>query len=134
MRARSPKFVLAILLVLAAMDTFGQVYSVGAHAGGVTYYPSRWVVGSPPFRFGLEEYSYSTDAAGYIVIGGRATQPGALAPFLIASFRTRQPVSADVRRQMTWKRGPSASSRRRLQSQVINAVGEFRCGAGRLPV
>lgn len=76
MRARSQKLVLAILLVLAAMDTFGQVYSVCAHAGGVTYYPSRWVVGSPPFRFGLEEYSYSTDAAGYIIIGRRATQPG----------------------------------------------------------
>jgi hypothetical protein len=69
------KFVLAALLVLAAGGSFGQVYSAGAYAGGVTYYPSRWVVGPPPFRIGLEEYSYSTDAAGYILMS-RATQRG----------------------------------------------------------
>jgi hypothetical protein len=72
------KFILAALVLLAAVSSFGQVYSQGIYAGGVTYYPSRWTVGSPPFRFGLEEYSYSTDGAGYIIMisPGRATQPG----------------------------------------------------------
>jgi hypothetical protein len=66
------KFVLAGLVLFAAMSSFGQVYSQGAYAGGVTYYSSRWAVGSPPFRFGVAEYSYSTDAAGYIIMGSPA--------------------------------------------------------------
>src|SRR6266487_2268484 len=42
------------------------------------------------------------------------------------SLRTRQSVAADVRRRRTWKLGPSASSRRRLQSPVRNASQTFR--------
>ena len=74
------KFTLTAVVLLAAVSAFGQsnVYSVGIYAGGVTYYPSRWAVGSQPFRFGLEEYSYSTDAAGYIIMLSptRGTQIG----------------------------------------------------------
>ncbi len=72
------KFVVVALVLLGAMSSSGQVCSVGVYAGGVTYYPSRWAVGSPPFRFGLQEYSYSTDAAGYIIMvsTSRGTQPG----------------------------------------------------------
>ena len=65
------KLVLAALVVHAAASSCvaqSNVYSAGIYAGGITYYPSHWVIGSPPFQFGLEEYSYSTDAAGFIIM------------------------------------------------------------------
>ena len=78
MTAPFQKFVVSALVLIATMSSFAQVYSSGVYAGGVTYYSSRWTVGSPPFRFGLEEYSYSTDGAGYIIMisQGRRAQPG----------------------------------------------------------
>ena len=80
MTPRFHTFIIAATILFAAVGSFGQsnVYSIGIYAGGVTYYPSRWAVGSHPFRFGLEEYSYSTDAAGYTIMfsSGRGVQPG----------------------------------------------------------
>jgi len=60
----------SVLVLLTTIRGYGQsnVYSLAIYAGGITYYPSRWVVGSSPYRFGLEEYSYSKDAAGYVIM------------------------------------------------------------------
>jgi hypothetical protein len=80
MTPRFQTLIIAATAFLVAVSAFGQsnVYSLNFYAGGVTYYPSRWAVGSHPFRFGLEEYSYSTDAAGYTIMfsPGRGVQPG----------------------------------------------------------
>ena len=63
-----PNPLLAVFVLLLTVECLGQTYSTGIYAGGVTYYSSSLVFGSPPYRFGLEEYSYSTDAAGYIIM------------------------------------------------------------------
>lgn len=68
MKAAFRTSTLAILLLFWATESFGQVYSVYIHAGGESV-RDWWVIGSPPYEFGLEEILYYTDAGGYTVIG-----------------------------------------------------------------
>ena len=57
----------ATVAFLVSWNCHAQVYSYGVYPGGVSYYPSHLIIGSPPVRLGLQEYSYSTDAAGVII-------------------------------------------------------------------
>ena len=57
-------FMLTALVIFAAMTSFGQVYSAYANAGGVAS-RTLFSIGSPSFRFALEEYGYSTDSSGF---------------------------------------------------------------------
>jgi hypothetical protein len=57
----------AIVAFLVSWNCNAQVYSQSVYPGGVSYYPSHLIIGSPPFRLGLQEYSYSTDVAGVII-------------------------------------------------------------------
>ena len=77
MTAPLHRFVIAAIMLLVAMRSFGQVYSSAIYAGGVSYYGDH-CIGSAPFRFGFGEYSYSTDARGFIIMfsPGRTIQPG----------------------------------------------------------
>jgi len=81
MRATLQKVFLSASILFCALDCLGQsnVYSLSIYAGGVSYRPG-WVAGSPPHCFGLEEYSYWKDSAGYIVMWAgnrsRGIQPG----------------------------------------------------------
>ena len=68
MKAAFRASTLAILLLFWITESFGQVYSVYIHAGGESV-RDWWVIGSPPYEFGLEEILYYTDARGYTVIG-----------------------------------------------------------------
>jgi hypothetical protein len=64
---RQSKFLATTVAFLVSWNCYAQVYSYGVYPGGVSYYPSHLIIGSPPFQFGLQEYSYSTDAAGIII-------------------------------------------------------------------
>lgn len=57
----------AALAFMVSWNCNAQVYSWSIYAGGISYYPSHLLIGSPPFQFGLQEYSYSTDGAGVII-------------------------------------------------------------------
>jgi hypothetical protein len=71
------KCVIAVIILLAAMRSFGQVHSQRIYAGGVSYYGDHCIC-STPFRFGFWKYSYSNDARGFIITNspGRTIQPG----------------------------------------------------------
>ncbi len=69
MQSPLARFILAPFLLLVAVSCFGQEF----------YVNGPWVVGSPPLRFGLQEYGYWTDAGGYIILPPslvRGVQPG----------------------------------------------------------
>ena len=77
MTAPYQKFVIAIITLLIAVRSFGQVYSVAIYSCGVSYYGDH-CIGSAPLRLGFCEYSYSTDARGFTIMfsPGRTIQPG----------------------------------------------------------
>ena len=65
-------------VLLGAMTASAGVYSQGIYSAGTCHYSTHWLVDSPPLQLGFEEYSYSTDAAGYIIFFSpiRGKQPG----------------------------------------------------------
>src|ERR1041385_200595 len=67
----------AAVAFLVSWNCYAQVYSAGVYSGGVTGWGGHYV-GADKFRFGYSEYSYSTDARGFIIMisPGRGTQPG----------------------------------------------------------
>ncbi len=72
------KGLLVSFTVFCACASYGQtnVYSVSVYSGGVSH-RTGWTVGSPPWQFGLQEYSYRTDTNGLIVsFPGMVPKPG----------------------------------------------------------
>jgi hypothetical protein len=73
LQATAQEIVITVLFLFGTLDCYGQsnVYSISFDGVTTYYYPGRWVVGSPPHRFGLEEYSYWSDSAGKPLRWGR---------------------------------------------------------------
>ena len=72
------KVAIILMGLLLSRSAFGQVYGFYDSKGVLYYTFEQWMVGAPPFQFGLQEYTYYTDATGAIVIidAWRPSKPG----------------------------------------------------------